>query len=203
MARRVLLDFDTELHVRLAKRSDFDSTLRAQLLHDGYLWVCATYVHRELEGTTIGSQAIGSDEIILEADDLAWIELLKNTDTGKNVYLGDKDEIENREKQSGDPMRFYWWAGQVITDRKPTVIRAYKAWYQKVVDEIDTSPITDRLFDPIIIMKAAEMGYSTIRDFKEAIGVAGEIERYTNQFNLPKLRQKLNTQRAGFQPRLR
>jgi len=205
MARRVLANFDTELLGRLGKRSDFDTTQRAQFIHDAYLWVCSSYMHPQLESSTTGTQTAGTDLIVPAAFDIWWYELVKNTDTNRNVYPGDKDEIENREKMPGDPMKYYWWEQMLFTDRLPTVDRNYKLWYIRNVPEMATgeSPIIDRLFDPVIIMKAAEIGYSSIRDFKESLGIAGEIDRYVQQFHLPKRMDKMNDQRAGLQPRLR
>lgn len=82
---------------------------------------------------------------------------------------------------------------------------AYKIWYIKSVAEIGTgeSPIIDRLFDPVIIMKAAEIGLSTVRDYKEAAFQAQQLERYADQMNLPKKMNKRNNLRAGLRPRSR
>jgi hypothetical protein len=201
MARRVLADFDSEINRRLANRDDFSSTDRAQFLHDAYLWVCASFVHPQIEATAEGTQAIGDDEIVVDASDVWWVELVTGVEPKRNVYPGDKDVIENMVKGAGFPTRYYWWGEEIITDRLPAVAYDYTIRYVKVVPEITTSPLTDRLFDPVIIMKAAEIGLSTVRDMKEAIGVSGEIDRYTARFNLPKRMAKFPSQNAGLQPR--
>lgn len=203
MARRTLAEIDAEVLLRLANRTDITSSQRSQFIDDAYRWVCKEYVHPEIEAETTGSLAIGADVIIPVADDIWWIEVVQNSTTGKVLDVGDKDVIEDRLKTSGDPTKWYWWSRRVRTDRKPTAITPYAIWYIKSVAELTTgqSPVIDRLFDIVIIMKAAQIGLSTVRDFKESAMLNSEIDRYVQKEGLPKREANKVMTGAGIRPR--
>jgi len=203
MARRLLADFDAELLLRLANRNDITSGMRTRFLNDAYRWACVSYKHPEIEAETTGVQALAADVITPVATDIWWYETIQNSDTGRVLSIGDKDIIENVIKQTGDAVRFYWWASRLRTDRKAAAATNFALWYVKKVPEIATSPLIDELFDPILIMKAASIGLSTVRDFKESALVNSEIDKYTQMWSLPKRESKKVMTGAAMKPRLR
>jgi hypothetical protein len=203
MARRLLADFDAELLLRLANRTDITAAMRNTFLNDAYRWACISYKHPEIEAETTGTLAAAADEIIPLASDVWWYETVQNSDTGRVLEVGDKDVIENMIKQTAEASKFYWWASRLRTDRKAAAITNFALWYVKKVPEITTSPLIDELFDPILIMKAAGIGLSTVRDFKESAMLNAEIDKYTQQWSLPKRESKKVMTGAAMKPRLR
>lgn len=205
MSRRVLADIDAEVLLRIANRSDITATQRAHFIDDAYRWVALTYEHPQNEVTTTGTIASGTDVVVPVATDL-WVPVIVK-DTTNNYIMppGEKHIAEQGQKMSGNPSRWYWWGGTLYVDRKPTATTSVKIWYLKALAEIATgeSSIFDRAFDPLIIMKAAEIGLSTVRDFKEAHVLSVEIDNYTAEWNLPKRKVRLGTERQGMRPRIK
>ena len=205
MSRRVLADIDTEVLLRIANRTDITSTIRAHLIDDAYRWTALTFEHPQNEETTTGTITAATDVLTPVATDV-WVPVLvKDTTNNKNLVMGDKYVIEEGSKMTGNPTKWFWWEGVLYIDRKPSADTACKIWYLKTLVEIASgeSSIFDRAFDPIIIMKAAELGLSTVRDFKEAHVLSVEIDNYTSQWSLPKRKVRHSTERAGFRPRMR
>jgi hypothetical protein len=205
MSRRIRVEFESEILKRCANRSDITTTQYVKFLHDAYLWCCASYIHPEIEGTTTATQAIAADVLVPVATDIWYIEMVKNTGSGFRLDPGDRDEIEDMVKRDGTARKWYWWNQTIVVDNLATAIINYKLWYIKKVAEIEVgdSPVIDELFDPIIIMKAAEIGLSTVRDYKEAAFQTSQINAYTMEMNLPKKMNRRNDNRAGVRPRHR
>jgi hypothetical protein len=205
VSRRVLADLDAEVLLRIANRDDISETQRAFHIDDAYRWVSRTFEHPENEATTTGSVAIAGDTMTVAATDVEYIEFILDTTNGRKLLPGDKNLIEERNKVSGTPGKWHWWGGVVYVDRKPTVLTAYKLWYIKKLAELTTgqSSVLNQIFDPIIIMKAASIGLSTVRDFEQAHIQDVALDNYVAEFKLPKRMQRYNNESAGIRVRMR
>lgn len=201
MARRVLADFDAELTLRLANRSDITSTQRGFFLQDAYKSICNRFVHKELQATTTGTITAATDYWTPSATDIWWPEMLRNVTDGYLIDIDDKENIENATKQSGQPHRFYWFGGTFYFEAKPTVNTSVKLWYVMNPIEFTVSPLIDQIFDSAIIMLAAVIGLNTVRDFAEAHIQDVQYNNYVTEHKLPLRQAKLIDHRTGLKVR--
>lgn len=209
MSRRVLADFDAELLLRLGNRTDITSTMRGFFLQDAARSVANAVVDPALQKTTNMTLAGSTDNIDPTAapnnlTDIWWAESLKNLTDGWFIVPADRQEIEQLiTKQSGPPFRYYWFGGKFYFDTLANGAKTIQLWYKRKPAEFTVSPETDSIFDVVIIMKAAQIGFETVRDFDEAAKQRAMIGQYVRENNLPVNMAKLDDYRQGLQVRLR
>jgi hypothetical protein len=199
--RRTYEDFDTQLTLRLANRSDITAAMREQLLNDALMHVALMYEHPELEGTSTGTQAIGAESFTVAATDVLWPEYLRNTTNGYAMRLEGKDTIESMTKRSGIPRRYHWWGNTFFTDTLPTVATSYKLFYVKTPSRFDageTCPIGEQ-YDMRVLMWAQKFGLESVRDLVEADALGKQIGMFVARMNLPVRKSKMN----NYQSRIR
>ena len=207
MARRVLADFDAELLLRLGNRTDITSTQRAFFLDDAYRRIANEFKHPELEATTTGTLAIAADTFTVSATDLWWPVLLKNTTGSYNLDVGGMELIENQSKPTGNyPRKYYWWGQSTFyVEQKPDTAQSMKLWYIKSVTELSAggSPVIDRMFDPLLVMIAAKIGFETVRDFQEAVIQEVAANNYISEMKLPRYEANKADHNTGIRMRIR
>lgn len=204
MARRTFSECDAELLLRFANRTDITSTMRAHFLNDALLAVALEYVHPEIEQTISPFLAANNDTMAEPITDLWWIEHVQDTDNDKPIYFDDKANLLRRIHRPGNPSYYVRQKNDLIFDAKPTVDLNMKVYYVKRPAEWTSgSPVLDQVFDPVLIMKAAIIGYQTVRDFTEAHVVDVEMGNYVSQWKLPKREMRKNDTNAGIHVRMR
>lgn len=203
MARRVLADFDSELLLRLANRTDVTETQRGFFLQDGYRWICNAWEHKELQGTVLQTLDAGEDSITL--DSTAWNPVFVRNLTGDYpLNPADLDEIEEIAHPDSDhPSKYCWWGGDLVFDTTAITAQSLRIRTKATVEDFVTSPVIDQLFDVAIIMVAAIIGFETVRDFDEAAKQKIQFENWMKEVKLPILQEKLNDYRTGIQVRMR
>lgn len=206
MARRGYTDIDAELLLRLANRTDITSTQRGFFIKDAYLNVAMMFKHKEIEKETSPNETlpIGADRFTPTTTDLWFPQMLKNATDGYVIPRESKERVERLiTKPTAPPYRYYWWGGNFIFEALANTQKSIHIWYKrKPVDFSGTqNSELDELFDPLIIMEAARIGFETIRDFEEAetqkkLFIA-EVERK----KIPVEQEMLNDYRQGFKVR--
>lgn len=206
MARRVFSDFDAELQLRLGNRTDIDSTLRAQFINDGYLKVCNLFQHVELQGFTQTEQiAQGADTLTPTVTDLWFPRALRNATDGYIIRQDNLERIERAQtKPTSRPYTYYWWAGVFHFEAFADTAKTVWVWYKKIPPEFSVgSPIIDKMFDPLITMYAAEVGFETVRDFDQAAVESKLADKYAAQRKLPLDQVKQDDYRTGWRVRIK
>jgi hypothetical protein len=203
MARRAFSDFDSELMLRMANRTDITSGIRAFLLNDALQHVANQYEHKELQASGLGTLTIGTDNFVISATDVWWPEVVQNNTVSQRLRPGDKDQMEAIEKRSGRPFKYYWWNGTFYVDCLSDATYDMKVWYVRQLAEWTTgeAPL-DRVYDQLVLMWAAKMGFETVRDFTEAQLLGMQIGMYMAQMKLPVRRAKLDDRLTGLKVRL-
>ena len=131
MARRTLNDFDAELLVRLANRTDITPVMRSFLLNDAMFKVGIMYEHSQLQKTSIESQLIGTDTFDIAGGDLWWVEHMWNMTDNRTVTLGDMDKIEAMIKRTAPPMQYFTRASSIFLDSLSNTAKQHRVFYVK------------------------------------------------------------------------
>jgi hypothetical protein len=204
MARRVYADFDSQLHVRLAKRTDISAADREQLLNDAIIGIGNEFAHPELEGTFTATVSLGSQTVTPAETDISYISFLKRTDTGREIEHKSKEEIERRDIDTGSISEYYWWGGVITFNFLADAATAIKGWYKKLPARFTTgSPVLRELYDPLIIMRAAKLGWESIGNLKKAHEQEVLFNNYIKEFKIPSHEAEKNDSRKGIQVRTR
>jgi hypothetical protein len=206
MARRIQADFDSEILQRLGNRTDITAVQRGHFLHDGYLRVAKAYDHVELQGTGSESLNLGASHMTMSTlHDVWWpIQVRNNTD---DVLIDpeDKDIIESYMLAPGAITQYYWWQGEFWFNALATQAISIGLKYKKKPIEIAVGQpsVLDEIFDVLIILRAAKIGFETIRDWESAGQMAGLYREYeiTNGLQ-PSEKELLNTLNTGIKVRI-
>jgi hypothetical protein len=195
MARRTLNDFDAELLVRLANRSDITAAMRSFLLNDAMFKVGIMYEHSQLQKTTVEPQLISTDTFDIADGDLWWVEHMWNMTDNRTVTLGDMDKIEAMVKRTAPPMQYFTRASSIFLDSISNTAKQHKVFYVKKPAQwsVATAPAPyDEQYDQLLLMWAAKMGMETVRDFEAADLIGKQIGMYVSGMKLPVRKQQLN-----------
>jgi hypothetical protein len=205
MARRIVTDFDAEILQRMGNRTDITPTQRGFFLRDAYLAVSKSFDHAQLQGDATDTVLNGSDLLSVTAiTDLWWPVQIRDTLADRIILPADKDEIDNMQKYSGPPTRYYWWNEKFIFDTKADRDRPVSVKYKKKPVMFTTSPVLDEIYDQLLILKGAQIGFETARDLEQAAGVMGLYRGYISEYGLvPTAEEKKNDYRTGFRVRYR
>jgi hypothetical protein len=193
MARRVFADFDTELALRLANRSDITSAIRGFLLNDAMFKIGIMYEHSQLQASATPTQLISTDSFSIAAGDLWWVEWMRNTTDGRPVTLGDMDKIESMAKRTGPPQQYYTRGSTIVTDTIVDTAKVHKVMYvAKPAQWSAGAAPYDEQFDMLILMWAAKFGMESVRDFETADAMGKQIGMAVAGMKLPVRKQQLN-----------
>ena len=195
MARRTLNDFDAELLVRLANRTDITPVMRSFLLNDAMFKVGIMYEHSQLQKTSIEPQLIGTDTFDIAGGDLWWVEHMWNMTDNRTVTLGDMDKIEAMIKRTAPPMQYFTRASSIFLDSISNTAKQHRVFYVKKPAQwtVVTDPAPyDEQYDQLLLMWAAKMGMETVRDFEAADLIGKQIGMYVSGMKLPVRKQQLN-----------
>jgi hypothetical protein len=205
MARRIVSDFDAEILQRLGNRTDLTPTQRGFFLRDSYMAVSKSFDHVQLQGDAADTIVNGSDSLSLAAiTDLWWPVQIRDTISDRIILPADKDEIDNMQKYPSPPTRYYWWNEKFIFDTRADKVRPVTIKYKKRPVMFTASPVLDEIYDQLLILKAAQIGFETARDLEQAGGVMGLYRAYISEYGLvPAAEEKLNDYRTGFRVRYR
>lgn len=206
MARRVLADFDAELLLRLANRTDITATQRAFFIDDAYRWICDAFEHAELQTQETATLSSAASSFAVGASDRLWhpVHVYDNTN-GKILVPEDLDRIRQGALRSAKPSRYCYWGGEFLVDvlaNANTTIHVFGKNYPAELAG-GGSPVIDRLFDAAIIMIAAMIGFQTVRDFTEAHIQWASFENWTKDMKLPVHQEKLNDLQTGVHVRIK
>lgn len=207
MARRDFSACDTELDIRLAKRTDITSTMRGYFLNDALRAVAVSFKHPELQITGTGTLSSGTDSFTITISgsaELWWPSLVRDNTVERTLKLGEMDQIEDRTKPSSNPYKYYWWGNVFYTDAKPTASHTMKVWgIRQIVEWSSGSAPMNQVYDPLIIMTAAYVGLTTVRDYEEAERQLQQMKRYVAEFKLPVNEATKDDRSTGIQVRFR
>jgi len=207
MARRTFADFDAELKLKLANRSDITATMRAFFINDGYYVISGMMDDAALQGYVSNqANAADSDRFTPTPADFWWPIKIKLSGNAGQFLRG--DDIENVDsyatgKPAGPPFRYYWFGGQVVLDTKSVSGDTFQMWYKKKPVELvaGNSAVFDSVLDPLIPMFASIIGLGTVRDYDEAGKQAQFALKWIEVNNLPVNKAKLANWMQGFQVR--
>jgi hypothetical protein len=193
MARRVFSEFDDELEVRLANRTDITSAMRAFLLNDAMFKIGKHYVHTQLQKVDDATQLITTDSFTLDDGDLWWVEHIRNTTDNRPLSLGDMDKIEAIAKRTAPPQQYYTRGSTIYTDTISNTAKTHKVFYVKKPAQWSSGEAPyDEDFDMLIIMWAHKLGHETVRDFEAADAVGKQIGMYVSGMKFPIWKQQMN-----------
>ena len=213
MSRRTIADMDAELLLRTANRTDITTTMRAFFLNDAYLKIANEFVHSQLQGLTTLTLLAAASSASPTVTDVWWPDLVKDSTHETLLDPEDKERIVNAALQSGNPSRFYWYGDVFYFDRKPVADTTIQVWYTKKPADIafishdhmigTEESVLDEIFDPLIIMNAAQLAFETCREFAEAHIQEVVANNYVARQKLPLRQAKLNDHRTGIRLRTR
>jgi hypothetical protein len=186
---------DSELLLRLGNRTDVTASMRGHFIDDAYRRVAYDYDHKQLD-ETVDLYIPSGDDRQPQPDDMWFPVQLKNLITGRLIRPTDKDWIDSMQKASGDPHQFYWWKDEFVFDTYARVDMHTQLKYKKnpVALEAGDVSVLDELYDMLIILKAAQIGFETVRDWEAAKSLAGLYSKYEVDNGLmPVDKEKLNT----------
>lgn len=205
MARRVLADLTAEILFRLGNRTDLTTTQRGFFLQDAYLRVAKAYDHVELEGEGTESLLITSDVLTPSSiTDLWWPTQVKDNTNGYLIDPEDKDVIDSYTKVASPPRKYYWYRSRFVFDSLSAATITIGLKYKKKPVAITVSSVLDEIYDILIILKAAKIGFETVRDWPSAQVMAGLYKEYeiTNGL-MPTEKEQLNDHHQGIRVRHR
>src|SRR5207344_2254603 len=110
------------------------------------------YEHRTLQDIVQVQIAQSSDfGLLSDTVNFSWIDNVKDLQTGRPVYPGDRDKMEGVVKRLGSPGRFYTWGLQIFIDTLADVPHTLKIWYVKIPDEWKVGPsVLEEVYEPLI-----------------------------------------------------
>jgi|SRR5262245_16576342 len=205
MARRVLANFDAEVKLRLSNRTDVTPTMRGFFVQDGYFGVCNFFDHVELQkiapAETLGN---GTDTLTPAATDIWYPTKLRNMTDGYLIRLESQDVVERAQtKPTAPPYTYYWFGGKFYFESLANGAKTLKVWYKSKPAEFTVSPIIDQIFDPLIIIEAARIGFESVSDFQGEAEQRKRFDEWVIRRNLPIDKAKLNDWRQGFKVKFR
>lgn len=207
MARRTFTEFDEELLLKLANRTDITAALRARLIHDAYVMVANEFPHPELQGVGAESIASGTSELTpTSITDMAWPEFVKDITNNRPIDLSSRDDLENQDRTiSGVITKFYWFNRRFYWDRASNATVTIRVWYKKEVAEMSAtgSPVFSRDYDPLITMRAAQLGLSAVGMQKEAHIEETAYRNYVVLMRFPTYENEKNDRRQSIRVRMR
>lgn len=206
MARRTRNDFDAELLLRIANRTDITATQRGFFLDDSYLKVCNMFKHVQLQAvSTTETLLIGTDNFTPAVTDLWYPTFVRNSTDGYPIRLAAQDQIERQQtKPTTRPYMYYWYGGALIFEALADTAKTIKLWYKKKPPTWNptASPTIDQIFDKLIGIYAASSAFEAVREFEKMIAEEKVATKYAQEQRLPLEQAKLNDYRQGFRVRL-
>jgi hypothetical protein len=205
MARRVFSDFDTELTLRLANRTDITSAMRAFFLNDAQFKLGVMYEHAQLQETTSETLLIAEDTLDVSGDDLWWVENLQNVTDNRPITMGNWKKMESVSKRTGPPMQYYQrGANSLFFDTLADTAKTIKVFYVKKPAQWSTGEaVFDEQYDVLLLMWAQKLAMETVRDMDTADAIGKQIGMYVSQMDLPLRKQQLNDRDTGVHVRFR
>jgi len=204
--RRDFAACDAELRLRLANRTDITEVMRNNFLNDGLLDVAIMFQHPQLQAFPVVETLLAGEDAINPSTADIWVPtLLRNETDGYIIRQDSQQRIERAQvKPVAPPYTYYWYNSRFHFESRPLSDKQIKIWYKRKPADWNalTSPL-DQLFDPCIIMRAAMIGFETVRDFDESAKEEKMFERYVVQKKLPLDSVKLNDYRQGWKVRLK
>lgn len=205
MARRVLADFDAEVLKRIGNRTDITSSQRGFFLRDGYLAVCKAYDHEELQGDSTETGTSGLDYLALSnITDMWWPYSIKDATNGLLLRPEDRDTIDNYTKVSSKPQTFYWYRRRWVFDCNLDANISFQIKYKIQPAMFTVSPAIGEIYDPLIVLKAAQIAQETNRAYEEAGALRALYKAYESERGLePVKAEELNDYMTGIRVRMR
>lgn len=204
MARRTFDEFDDELEIRLANRTDITSTMRGFFLNDAMFKIGKHYEHTQLQKRDDASQLISTDSFEITDGDLWWILNIVNTTDNKQMTPGDYDKLEVRSKRTAPPQQYYTYGSTIYTDTIADTAKTHDVMYVRKPAQWSSGEAPyDEDFDPLILMWAHRIGLQTVREFEGADAIGKEIGLYVSGMKFPIWKQRLNDREARLQVRTR
>ncbi len=196
---------DTELDLRLGKRTDITSTMRGFFINDAYRKVALEFDHPEVQATDETTLSSAADSFTVDAGDVWWPRFIRNVTDGWLLDPGQKEEIENMTKVSSAPRRYYWWGETFYVDTLADAVKTMKVWYIKTLTDLSgaNESILKQEWDAVIIMNAAIIALQSVREWDEAHAQDVEANNYISKMRLPTRQAKLDDRGTGFQVRKR
>lgn len=204
MARKTFADFDTQLHMALGKRQDFDSTVRGQLINSAYLYVANAIRHPEIETTDSPTLLLNTDNVAL-ASDFWFAELVMNTTDNIPIRPSSIPLIEVRSIPAGNPATYTPWGSSLYFDKKPTASKTLKIWYTKRPADLSgtSTSILDQLYDQLIQMYSIKFGLEELRDWEQAAKAMLAIRVYETEIKAPWRMRKTEDSHKSLRIRMR
>lgn len=206
MARRTYTDIDTELLMRLAKRTDVTADMRSHFIKDALLNIAALFKHKELQLVTNETILIGASSWSPVATDVWFPTMLKNTTDGYIIRQESQVRVERAQtKPISRPYTYYWYGGVFYHESLADTQKAVELWYKRRPVDFSGSASSelDEMFDIFIIMDAARIGFETVRNFAEAEKQLGLFRAEAERKQVPLEQAKLNDYRQGFRVRFK
>jgi hypothetical protein len=181
--------------------------MRSFFIHDAYLNVAILFKHKEIE-MEVGNETLvlNQDRFTPVATDIWFPTFLRSVTDGYLMRPSSQEQVERAAtKPTAPPRKFYWYGGNFIFDVFSNTDKLMKIWYKrKPVEFTGTgSSELDEMFDPLIIMDAARVGFETVRDFDQAKQQVQLFSQYVTEKKLPVDQAKLNDYQQGFRVRTR
>jgi hypothetical protein len=204
MARRIYADIDEEVNIRLARSSNVTATQRGFFINDALRMIVNEFPHPEYDRFYTDSIAQSNDSMTPTATDLWWPRLMRDTTNNRPIDASDLDKIESIRKVTGYITQYYWFNNVFYFDRYAQATTAVKIWYKRTVAEFTSgSPEFNQIYDELLVMRAAQIGYSSIGDQSNAAVQKAEGDAYVQWMRLPALEEKKNDRRKGVVVRTR
>ena len=204
MARRVYADFDAELELRLANRSDVTSTMRGFFLNDAYQRIVNQFPHPEFQKTETGTVALAASSYSFTATDVFYPEFVKDTTNQRVVDYQSLMKIESQRQVSGPITEYYFFANTLYFDRTADAATAIKIWYKGFPAQWTTgSPAFNPIFDVCLPMLAAKIGYETIGNQQAAHIQETEYNNYTSAMLFAPAQATKNDRRQSIKVRMK
>lgn len=197
---------DAELLLRTANRSDITAGMRLQFINDAYMRVANEFDHRELQGfATEAVSATVQSHTPIVATDIWWPDLVRNATSSWLMDFEDRERIYGAALTTGQPRKYAWYGGVFYFDTITDVATSVQIWYTKQPAELSgtTTSVLNRIFDPLIVMFAAQIAFETVRDFAEAHIQEVTANNYVARQRLPLREAKKNDHRTGIRLRMR
>jgi len=204
MARRALTDFDTEILQRLGNRTDLTPIQRGFFLRDAYMLVAKGFDHVQLQANVTETLAQGSSSLTPVTTDI-WVPMqLRHNNEDRLIDPEDKEIIDNMELFTGPPNRFYWYGSVFYFDTLAPVATPIGIKYKKRPAMFTVNSALDEIYDQLLILKGAQIGFETARDYEQATGIARLYREYISEHGLiPAHEERKNDSRNGFRVRYR
>lgn len=204
MARRVYADFDQELLQRLQNRTDITATQRGFFLSDAVQAIANEFPHPEYDKEYEDVIPINSETLVPSATDLWWPKFMKDMDNNRPIDLVAQEKIEGYRKVLGFITQFYWFNNTFWFDRLSSSNLNVRIWYKRTASDFTSgSPEFRQIFDPLVPMRAAQIGLSTVGDQTAAEVQEAEYEAYVRRAKLPTYENQKNDRRQSLRVRMR